>query len=576
MSILPYQRLVEIALDWARSDPEPVMANMLRSWIGKGDEQRLVECFATPLAFGTAGLRGVVGPGPAHMNLAMIRRVTRALVEWLQQSGLAERPIIVGYDARLDSARFAAETAAVVRAAGMNAVEFAGHVPTPLVAYAALARQAAAGVMVTASHNPPEYNGYKVYSESAIQIVSPADLQIAEVMQKLPPATGIPAPRNATGSSSSALGSECVDAYIEAVLRERPPPHKFALRIAYTPLHGVGWNVLARLFAAAEYNDVRPVPSQVEPDGHFPTVRFPNPEEPGTLDIGVAFAQAQSAHILLANDPDADRLAIALPDAMGCWHLLSGNQLGLLLTDYLLEHSAGSAQLLQPLVVTTLVSTPMVDAIANVHGARVERTLTGFKWLWTAARELIDAGALRFAVAWEEALGYSTHTNVRDKDGIAAALIAADWAAQCHAAGLLPWERLGHLFRLHGAWASRQANVHLAAADGAHAMHVALERLGNYPPTVIDGEEVSRFEDLRYGAELRPAWRGTAELFALHLCSESRVLVRPSGTEPKLKLYINVPADVPAAADPFAVLNQAEQRAQRLAEQVIKLLGLVS
>jgi len=575
MVSLSLQQILELAQSWADADPETEMAAQLRGWIMRRDERHLRECFELPLLFGTAGLRGVVGPGPGHMNVAVVRRVTRALADYLRANQLGSRPIVIGHDARIDSERFAREAIAVARAAGATVFEFGRQVPTPIVAYASLRQNAAAGVVVTASHNPPEYNGYKVYGPTALQIVSPMDTLIAERMYQMPGARAIPTQPQGSASAAHLLGEDIVDSYIEDVLKERPASVRYPVRIAYTPLHGVGWNTLHRLFSAAGYTDVRPVAEQVEPDGHFPTVTFPNPEEPGTLDLGMQFAQSVSAHALVANDPDADRLALALPDASGQWHAVTGNQLGVILMDYLLERVV-DAQVngRQPCVLTTLVSTPMADSVASARGAHLERTLTGFKWLWTAALELLKDDSRTFAIAWEEALGYSTHTTVRDKDGIAAGLIATDWVAQCHAAGVLPWDRLAQLFRQHGAWASRQISVHCSGADGAAAMRRALEQLGTAPPHTLNGVRVIRFDNYQLGAEERPYWRGRADLFALTFDDESRLLVRPSGTEPKLKLYVDVPGAVSAGTDPFTALQSAGKRAERLATSLINAIGL--
>ena len=575
MASLSLQQILELAQSWADADPEPEMAAQLREWIAQRDEHHLRECFEIPLLFGTAGLRGVVGPGPGHMNIAVVRRVTRALADYLHANQLASRPIVIGHDARIDSERFAREAIAVARAAGATVLEFGRQVPTPIVAYASLRQNAAAGVVVTASHNPPEYNGYKVYGQTGLQIVSPMDTLIEERMHQMPGARAIRTQLEAPVTTAHLLGEDIVDSYMEDVLKQRPAPVRYPIRLVYTPLHGVGWNTLQRLFTAAGYTDVHPVAEQVEPDGHFPTVTFPNPEEPGTLDLGMQLAQSVSAHALVANDPDADRLALALPDSSGQWHTVTGNQLGVILMDYLLERAVATrANGRQPCVVTTLVSTPMADSVASARGAHLERTLTGFKWLWTAALELLKDGSRTFAIAWEEALGYSTHTSVRDKDGIAAGLIAADWVAQCHAAGLLPWERLGQLFREHGAWASRQHNFYCSGAGGAAAMQGALARLSSAPPHTLNGVRVSRFDNYQLGAEDRPCWRGQAELFALTFDDESRLLVRPSGTEPKLKLYVDVPAAVRAGTNPFTALQSAGIRAEGLARSLISAIGL--
>jgi len=574
---LSLREVFELASAWADADPDPVTANKLREWIDQNDERALRDSFESPLVFGTAGLRGVVGPGPAHMNTAVVRRVTRALVDYLAAHGLQRRPLVVGHDARLDSARFAQDVVAVARAAGCRVVEFGHAVPTPLVAYAALAENAAAGVVVTASHNPREYNGYKVYGPAAFQIVSPMDTQIAERMNQMPVATPIATEARASVPGDELLDGGIVDQYVTAVLQQRPEPARHRIRIAYTPLHGVGWQTLQRLFHAGGHTDLHPLPAQVAPDGRFPTVAFPNPEEPGTLDLGIQFAERISAQVLIANDPDADRLALALPDARGEWHALTGNQLGVILMDYLLERAlAARASSGRPLVVTTVVSSPLADAVARAYGADLERTMTGFKWLWSAALELSNGDPHRFAIAWEEALGYSTHTSVRDKDGIAAGLIAADWVAMCHAGGLLPWERLGQIYREHGAWASRQVNVHCAGLDGAARMRTALQSLGAAPPGQCDGVRVTQFEDYRTGAEKRPPWRGEAELFVLGFEDGSRLLVRPSGTEPKIKLYVDVPAVVRPERDPFTALENAGERAERLARSLLDSLGLDS
>ncbi len=564
-------KLLQSARSWVDADPDGETARQMSDWIEPLNESALRDCFEPPLQFGTAGIRGVVGPGPARMNLAVVRRVTRALAEHLEQTRGPGSKVVVGCDARLDSPRFTAETAAVLAAAGCDVLKFDGPVATPVVAYACLKEQAAAGIVVTASHNPPQYNGYKVYGDRGIQIVSPVDLQIAARIEQLPAANAIAANFD-DSRHSRPLGSKCLLDYHHSVLQSRPKPTQYPLRIAYTPLHGVGWHPIRELFRLAGHGDVQPVPSQVKPDGRFPTVNFPNPEEPSTLDLGMRLAEAIRADILLANDPDADRLAMALPDEKGRWHALTGNQLGIVLMDYMLEQARQSPTSGRALCVSTIVSTPMADAVAAAYGARFERTLTGFKWLWTAALELLSNEPLQFAIAWEEALGYSTHSDVRDKDGIAAALIGADWAAACNASGELPWNRLGRLYRNHGVWASRQINA--LRPGGTMALREAFERLANNPPKEIDGHRIVDVEDYRKGGENRPLWRRYSELIILSLAGGPRLLVRPSGTEPKLKLYVDVPAEVSAKEDPFSVVHDAEERAERLGRRLLGWLEL--
>lgn len=277
MTNTPLAHLFNRARDWADSDPEPETAREIRQWIDASDEEALRACFDLPLEFGTAGIRGVVGPGPGRMNLAVVRRVTRSLAEHLEQCHGSGSTVVLGCDARLDSAKFVRETAAVLRAAGCAVLQFELPVPTPIVAFAALQRQAAAGIVVTASHNPPEYNGYKVYGDNAIQIVSPVDARIADRMKWLPPARDISTAYDVLNSRNdcSVLGEDCLAQYQQSVLTSRPDYVQFPLRIAYTPLHGVGWVPLRDLFRAAGHTDLQPVPAQVEPDGRFPTVKFP-------------------------------------------------------------------------------------------------------------------------------------------------------------------------------------------------------------------------------------------------------------------------------------------------------------
>lgn len=576
MPTLDEQALVEMARAWVSADPESATAAQLAAWIDSRDINALRECFEAPMQFGTAGLRGTVGPGPAHMNLAMIRRATRGLAEYLARKVGGVRTVIIGHDARIDSPRFAREAIATASAAGCEVIEFEGNAPTPLVAFNALRHGAAAGVVVTASHNPPEYNGYKVYSDLGIQIVSPADTLIAEQMHRLTAASEIPVDFKA---STRVLSQDAFEQYAQAVLNERPAHDNAAVRVAYTPLHGVGWQAFELVMRLAGHADLHAVPSQVRPDGHFPTVRFPNPEEPGTLDLGMQYASSIGAHLLIANDPDADRLALSLPDEHGQWHALSGNQIGIILMDYLLGKASGtghahSAQ--QPFAVTTVVSTPMADAIAASYRAHLERTLTGFKWLWTASLELSQNPGRRFAIAWEEAMGYSTHSSVRDKDGIAAGLIAADWVAECRASAILPYRRLGELYRRHGAWGGRQLNVHCHGADGAAVMHQSLCRLAEDGPKHLDGIDVASIEDFREGAAGRSKWQGANELFAVRMKDGARIMVRPSGTEPKLKLYVDVPDEVLPHHDPFVRVDLASARAERLGRALIEVMGLQS
>lgn len=527
--------LFERARAWAAGDPDPSTRAELEALIVGQDLAELRERMLGDLEFGTAGLRGIVGAGSARMNLAVVMRVTRALADQLLSRAHDARtlPVVVGCDARVDSQRFADAAARVLLAAGIPVKRFADPVPTPLVAYAVRVFAANAGVMITASHNPPEYNGYKLYSQNGVQVISPTDREIAARMLALGPAHGIPL---ADLARQELIPGEVTTRYLAEIRSEMP--HVVAdrkLAIVYTPLHGVGAGLVERVFAEAGYADFRTVPEQREPDGRFPTVHFPNPEEPGALDLALALAERENADLLLANDPDVDRLAVAVPTPSGRWLPLTGNQIGLLLADFALSHGDAGEQ---ALVVSSIVSSPMLENIAAAHGAHCERVLTGFKWVWTAALAL-EADSQRYCFGYEEALGYAFGRAVRDKDGISAALAFAELAAEARASGKTVLDRLHALYRKHGLWVSAQHSVVLKGTAGAARIAQAMQRAVEAPPSELAGRAVSGVRDLQRAEPGAPIWRGSALLALLTLGDRGRVFVRPSGTEPKLKMYID-------------------------------------
>ena len=562
--------LLQRARVWAAADPDPACRAELSALIEARNYAELHERMAQDLEFGTAGLRGVVGAGSARMNLAVVIRVTRALADQLlaRTPDARARPVIVGCDARLDSKRFADAAARVLIAAGIPVKRFHEPVPTPFVAYAVRVFAANAGIMITASHNPPEYNGYKLYSEHAVQVVAPMDHEVAARMNALGPAKDVPLGDLAR---QEPIGADIVARYFAEIRSELPrvvADRKFG--IVYTPLHGVGASVVERLFAEAGYADFRSVLEQREPDGHFPTVPFPNPEEPGVLDLAIALATQSKAELLIANDPDVDRLAIAVPTPSGRWLALTGNQIGLLLADFALAHGDAGPQ---ALVLSSLVSSPMLESIAAAHGARCERVLTGFKWVWTAALAL-EAQSFRFCFGYEEALGYSFGRAVRDKDGISAALAFAELAAEARAAGKTVLERLHALYREHGLWVSVQHNVVLKGAAGAARILQAMQRAVDSPPTALAGQSVVAVKDLRQPEASAPSWRGAALLVEILLTGGGRVFVRPSGTEPKLKIYVDLRVDVAPGAPLSAAEDEARSKALDAARALVTSLGL--
>ncbi len=533
--------LLELTRRWIDGDPDPKTREALQALIDSDDIEALERAMGSPLTFGTAGIRGEVGPGSGRMNRATVIRTTRGLAEHLlnEHGGVPARAVALGFDARPDSRTFAEDAAGVLAAAGI-AVRFFGEVtPTPLVAFAAKHLDAPAAIVITASHNPPADNGYKVYDGNAAQIIPPTDAEIAAAIDKTGPALEVPRVEGVFGGTSklvTPMPSDIIAVYRVEIDEARPNPQKSNLRIVYTPLHGVGGKVLLAMASAAQHTGLIPVPEQIVPNGVFPTVKFPNPEEPGALDLALALARDENADLVLANDPDADRLAAAVP-SLGEWRLLTGNELGVLLGDYVLRYWGYQET---PIVVNSVVSSPMMSRVAAGRGAVHETTLTGFKWIINAGLALEVRGDGRFAFGYEEALGYSVGRTVRDKDGISAAIVMADLAAEEAAAGRNVLDRLHDLWDEFGVWVSAQHSIVRTGAEGQQALLEAVDRLAGNQPDEVGGVAVTGSTDYRVGEEGRPPWLGAQDLVELTLGAVGRILVRPSGTEPKLKIYVDL------------------------------------
>lgn len=579
---MDHEELRRRARDWASGDPDPRTREEL-SAIAEADPSALLDLVGGALSFGTAGLRGRVGPGPNRMNRAVVIRTTRGLVEHLLATDptSAARGVVVAFDARRDSDRFARDVAAVLVAAGFVVHRFPTPQPTPVAAFAQKELDAAACVVITASHNPPDDNGYKVYVEGAAQIVPPTDAAIAAAIDAVGPAVDVPRVDDALLDADPQvrpLGDGMLQRYLAALPAARPTPHPSAtstpLRIAYTPLHGVGRDMVLRALAEGGHTDVHVAPSQAEPDGSFPTVRFPNPEEPGALDAVIALAREVAADLVIANDPDADRLAVAVPDGRGGMLPLSGNRIGVLLADHCLAGAGRTGDPgTTPLIVSSIVSTPMVAAVAAAHGARSEVTLTGFKWIFAAARMLEQEG-LRLVYGFEEALGSAVGSVVADKDGISAAVAFADLARGLAADGRSVLDRLDELHRAHGLWVSHQTSIVREGPDGARRIAEAMARIGDTPPTALAGAAVTDVVDFRSGEAGRPPWLGRHDLVAFTI-DEGRVMMRPSGTEPKCKIYVDVRTDVGPSAT-AAELAEAEIRLEARAAELAAALARAS
>jgi phosphomannomutase len=614
---------------WIADDPDPVTRAELFALLAHPDPAAtdLADRFAAALEFGTAGLRGVLGAGPNRMNRAVVARATWGLARELLESvpGAVERGVVVGGDPRKMSRELSEDVAAILAGAGIRVVLFREPVPTPLVGFTVKRLRAAAGVVITASHNPPEYNGYKVYWENAAQIVPPVDARIAAAIERAPSARVVVRPALQVLRAKGLVidppaGIE--ETYLDAVrtLAVHPTAGDRALRIVYTPLHGVGDRLVRRALAAAHFTGVESVPEQQRPDGAFPTVSFPNPEEPGAMDRALAQAKATNAELILANDPDVDRLAVAVREG-DAYRQLSGNEVGVLLGHYLLTEKtgvpvgkagpvgvpvsppgpedreqanesralsgrgpgtggAGAIGGAKPRVVlASIVSSPWLGRIAADLGVRYEETLTGFKWIAQRAIALEREG-YDFVFGYEEALGYCVGDVVYDKDGISAAALAAELAAVLRARGETLTTALEAIARRWGLYVSAQVSVTRKGASGPAAIRSMMETLRASPPVRLDGDEVvaiadyqtSIRRDLRRGAST-PLTLPKSNVVTLELASGNRVVARPSGTEPKAKFYFDVTETV-APGEPVPVARaRALAAMKRLEDAFIEALG---
>ncbi len=564
-------QLVARARAWIDGDPDPRTRAELEALVAAGDLEALASRLQ-PLSFGTAGLRGAVGAGSGRMNAAVVTHAAHGIACYLAERATPrELPIVIGFDARPTSRGFAEISAGVLLAAGLRVVAFSSPVATPLCAFLGRELGAPVTIVVTASHNPRADNGYKVYGPDAVQIVAPVDTQISGHIAAAPPARLVPRVPVSFSSALPAglelLDPSSLDAYFAAVSAAVPAQTaQRDLQIVYSALHGVGSAPMLRTLVEAGFTRVDVVAAQAEPDGTFPTTPFPNPEEPGTLDLALSEGERRSADLVLVNDPDADRLAAAAR-LNGVLSVLDGNQVGALLADYALSQAAPVPT---PLVLSSVVSSPLVGLMARARGAHGERTHTGFKWLWSAALELTRQGVGRFCFAYEEALGYSVFPAVRDKDGIAAGRALAELAANLATRGATLFDRLHELYVQHGLWASAARNIALAPAGAPLAAR--LDGLVAAPALRLGGRKVVRVVDYRVGAAQRPVWLGSAQLVELELDDESRLFVRPSGTEPKLKLYGHVKRRITPQGDLASGLLEVRQLAASLVLELATLM----
>lgn len=555
------------AEQWLQVDPDPETRSELEALIAE-DGAALDERFAGRLEFGTAGLRGALGAGPTRMNRVVVRQATAGVAARLaQQFDPGATIVVVGRDARHNSDVFARDTVAVLADAGFDVRYWSEPVPTPLLAYATRLLGAGAGIQVTASHNPANDNGYKVYWRGGGQITPDLADQIAVAIESTATPTNL-----GDDAGGRPLPDDLIDGYRTAARSLLRPGGQRDLTIVYTPLHGVAGADTVALLGSAGFTDVIPVSEQFDPDPDFPTVEFPNPEEPGALDAALALARDHQADLVLANDPDGDRIAAAVPTDDG-WRLLTGDEVGCLLADYLLEQLPGGAE---RMVATTVVSSQLLARIAEHHGVAYAETLTGFKWLADAAARG-DRQGRRTVLAYEEALGVMIGDAVRDKDGMSAALVLADCVALERASGRSVTDRLDDLARRFGLHAKAQTYVRFDDGD-EDLVGAALAQLRDDPPRAIAGSAVVAVNDFERGerrdarGRVSPLDMPTTRMIALTLEDGSRMQVRPSGTEPKLKFYVEVVE--PVDDDVAAARAQASVRLDDVVVDLFAAAGL--
>ena len=530
------QQLIDQVNDWLSQDPDLVTKKELIQLLEAANNNEhsaiveLTDAFRAPLEFGTAGLRGALGPGPNRMNRVTVLQAIGGLVEYLKQKGFVGKKVVIGYDARYNSDVFARDSAQVLAGNGFIPVLFDHVVPTPVLAFAIRNLNACAGIMVTASHNPPQDNGYKVYLGDGRQIVPPADLEISTEIRKIKDVRQL---RQST--EIQIAPNSCEIDYVDSVkklIAQGPvnQTQKTNVKTVYTAMHGVGWETLAKVFAACGFTEPIAVKEQRDPDPAFPTVNFPNPEEKGALDLGFENAIKENADLLLANDPDADRLAVALPTTTGNWKMLRGDQVGVLLGWWISERAKLAGKKLNGTLASSIVSSMMLESVAQANGFKYEKTLTGFKWV-SRVPDLV--------YGYEEALGYCVDPiSVGDKDGISAAAMFVELVCALKAQNKTVWETLDELAAEFGLFVSDQVSVRVTDITKVPEI---MQSLRSNSPKQFGSLTVESVLDLMKAESGLPPTDGVIfYLSGTNDVSRGRVIVRPSGTEPKIKCYLEV------------------------------------
>jgi len=540
------QRLIEEVERWIAEDPDPSTQEELRQLLKNENEDVLRSCFSGFLEFGTAGLRGPLGPGPSRMNRAVVTKTAAGIAQYMKKHSL--QSVVIGRDARYGSEDFTRDTAEIMQGAGFKVFVLPRPLPTPVLAYAVRELQSDVGIMVTASHNPPQDNGYKVYLGGSVsgirydgsQIIAPADKEISQEISAIPP---LPTLNRAQGWT--VLDEKIIENYIRTTSRLADAPSEIS--VVYTAMHGVGTETIEKVFSNAGFPPLILVEEQAQPDPDFPTVAFPNPEEPGAIDLALEKARSVKADLVIANDPDADRCAAAIADNSGTWRMLRGDEVGALLGEYITCNGKSKG-----VIANSIVSSSILKKIAEANGYPFQETLTGFKWI---------AKIPNLVFGYEEALGYCVDSHsVNDKDGISAALALTQLAVNLKRQGKTIDGFLDEIWKKYGFHATKQISVRTSSVD--HITRV-IGQIRSHVPSAIGEFEVLKFDDLESPSDGLPPTNGVR----FFLAGDIRVIIRPSGTEPKIKCYIEVVRKgevVTAKADAHRVLESLDGDLRKL------------
>lgn len=511
------------------------------------DPQLMAECFGGELEFGTAGLRGILDAGTARMNRLTVGKATQGLAQVLQEE-YEDPGVAIAYDSRHFSREFAEEAAGILAANGVHVWIYPELMPTPALSYAVRELGCQSGIMITASHNPPEYNGYKVYDHTGGQIVSGFAQQVSSAIAAVDPFDGVRRSSLEEGLQNGSieyLTQEFIDGYIKAVLQLQLEPGLYresGLKIAYSPLNGAGHKSVIAALSQAGLEEIYVVADQSRPNGDFPTCPSPNPENPDTMKMTIDLGKYIRADIAFATDPDSDRIGVTAPEADGSWRLFTGNELGVLLLDYICrQRTAQGTMPAHPVAVMSIVSTPMAARVAEHWGVELRRVLTGFKYIGDVMNQLVEAGEPeRFLMGFEESCGYLTGLHVRDKDAVNAALLVCEMAAHYKMEGKTLCQVMDELYAQYGTYYTKADSFAFAGAGAMERMGAVMDRLRREQLPEIAGAAVAGFTDYRnIAATGLPA----ADVLTWELEDGCAVTARPSGTEPKLKLYFTVRAD---------------------------------